>query len=384
MGSASTNLAFVLAAGAWDVRPGVGFIVLVFALAGVGGLGWVWLSTAPSRVAAGLATIELRDETPALVDLLTGGFQVEDDAVPATVVDLAARQYVEIDEIGERVTIRRRREGAAPVDALTAYERRVLTHIEQQAVDGVVPAEVITIGPEGVSERWFRGFVREVNQHGQSLGLCRRRLDLKHLVITWGIVVIAVAPAVLVGGTGRRTTNPRGWGTVGNLMVGLAFLTAALAVWIAQRISRSNAQHDTAAGREAAAHWLGVRDHYRGSGGYEDKPAASVAIWERHLAYATAMGLAPVVQRQLPFETEHDRHAWSRVTGHWRRVKVRYQSFVPSWGESPISVALGADPATILGAVAPVPRASRRRLEILERTHLCVSHTHTHTHTHAQ
>ena len=41
--------------------------------------------------------------------------------------------------------------------------------------------------------------------------------------------------------------------------------------------------------------------------------AASVAIWDQHLAYATAMGLAQKVQRQIPFETEHDRHAWSRA-----------------------------------------------------------------------
>ena len=41
---------------------------------------------------------------------------------------------------------------------------------------------------------------------------------------------------------------------------------------------RSDAQGDTPAGREAAAHWLGVREFYRGSGSFEEQPAAAVAL----------------------------------------------------------------------------------------------------------
>jgi hypothetical protein len=70
--------------------PGVGFVALAVAVAALVAVGWPWRSTAPTRVNPGPATMELRDETPALVDLLTGGFRVEDDAVPAAVVDLAA------------------------------------------------------------------------------------------------------------------------------------------------------------------------------------------------------------------------------------------------------------------------------------------------------
>ena len=353
MVSPTPTVAATLAAGAWDVNPAVGLLVLAFAVGGLLAIGWLWRSTAPTRISPGPATMELRDEHPALVDLLTGGFQVEDDAVPATLVDLAARRHVEIDELGGKVTIRSRRHGSHTDDELTAYEQRVLTHLEQHAVGGVVPAEVITLGPEGVSERWFKSFVREVNRHGQSLGLCRRRFDAKHLAFAWGIVIVAFAPAWIVANVTPRTPDPRGWGSIGNLFVGLAFLVGFGLVWVAQRISRSNAQHDTADGRTAAAHWLGVRDHYRSVGDFEDKPAASVAIWERHLAYATAMGLAPVVQRQLPFETEHDRHAWSRATGQWRRIKIRYLSFVPSWGQHPGRVAFeGLLQAAFAGAIA--------------------------------
>ena len=339
----------VVAADVWDIRPVAGFVALGLAVGGIAAMLALWQSTAPKRVEPGPPNIELGDETPALVDLLTGGFDVDDDAVPATVVDLAARRFIDIDELGGEVTLRVRTASAPSRDELTAYERRVLSHVEQRATGGRAPAAVMTIGPEGVSERWFRSFTREVNKHGQSLGLCHRRFDFKHLALAWGIVVVAAGPAWLIAGGGGRSTDPSDWGSLGNLLVGLAILAGLALVWLAGVISKSNRQTSTEAGRAAAARWLGVRDHMRSVGEFDDKPAASVAIWDRHLAYATAMGLARTVQRQLPFETEHDRKAWSRATGEWRRVTVRYQSFVPNWGTSPWKVLFEG---SIQGAVA--------------------------------
>jgi hypothetical protein len=323
-------------------------------------------STAPTRIEATGATMELRDETPALVDLLTGGFEVDDDAVPATVVDLAQRGWFTIEDLGGRVAIRTRRR--RPVDdATTAYEERVLRQIERHAIEGVVPTEVLTIGPEGVSERWFKGFVREVTKHGRSLGLCRRRWNLRHIVIAWVLAGVAFAPAVLVASTANRTSDPTGWGSVGNLLVGAAFMVAFAAGWLAGKISASDAQADTAEGRAVAEHWLAVSNHYRSTGDFADKPAASVAIWDRHLAYATAMGLARRVQREIPFETEHDRRAWSRATGEWRRVKIRYQAFRPNWGVHPGRVLFeGLIQGALSGLVAVVGYRVARDDSILD------------------
>ncbi|RLE25875.1 MAG: hypothetical protein DRJ50_02105, partial [Actinobacteria bacterium] len=297
--------------------------------------------------------MELREESPAVVDLLVGGFEVEDDAVPATAVDLAARGWYTIEEIGGDRVVLRLRNRSPEGDELNSFEQRVMRHIAKHATDGIVPAPVLTIGPDGVSERWFRGFVREVTKVGREAGLCHRRWDLKHLAGVWALAGLAIAPAVLLASAAPRTTDPAGWGSIGNLMLGLTFLVGILIVWIAQKISRSDAQVDTPAGREAASHWLGVRDFFRSNGRFDDKPAASVAVWERYLAYATAMGLAPLVQRQIPFETEHDRHAWSRSSGHWRRVKIRYQAWRPSWGQHPGRVAFdGLIQAAVSGLFA--------------------------------
>ncbi len=315
------------------VSTAVGVATFLVAIAAVLAIGWIGWRARPQGIRPGAATMDLRDETPALVDLLTGGFEVEDDAVPATVVDLAQRGWFTIEEAGERTIIRTRRHPTD--DELTAYEQRVLRHIERHAIDGVVPTHVLTIGSDGVSDRWFRGFVREVSAHGRSLGLCVKRFGFRQVATVWALTGVAFAAPVLVGVFAQRDDDPTAWGSVGNLLVGLSFLTAMLASWLAGRVTRSDAQAETAAGRAAAEHWLGVRDHYEAVGSFGEKPAASVAIWDRHLAYATAMGLAPVVQRQIPFETEHDRHAWSRASGSWRRVKVRYFAARPNWGDHP-------------------------------------------------
>jgi len=335
-----------------DPAPFAAIAALSVAVAAGVGVLWVWMSTRPRGVEPGPATMELRDETPALVDLLTGGFQVDDDSVPATAIDLARRGHFDLEEYGGNVVIRLR---STPADTnLTAYEERVARHVASHAAaDGTTPAAALTIGPDGVSERWYRGFVREVTKHGRRLGLCRRRFDLRHLAMAWLLVAVAVAPAWIVVATADRTDDPTVWGSVGNIVLGLGLLCGLGVFALAGKVTRTDSQADTPAGREAAAHWLGVRDAYRDTDSFEDAPAAAVAIWERHLAYATAMGLAPVVQRQLPFETEHDRHAWSRATGRWRRVKVRYQSFRPGWGEHPGRVAFGgALQAALYGVVA--------------------------------
>ena len=54
------------------------------------------------------ATMDLPDQTPpAVVNLLTNGWAVGREAVPATLLDLAARKVVTIEEIGpERFVVR--------------------------------------------------------------------------------------------------------------------------------------------------------------------------------------------------------------------------------------------------------------------------------------
>ncbi len=322
-----------------DASPAAGIVAIVCAVVAALVLVGMLRSRRLSPIEPASASLELRAEPPAVVDLLTGGFDVEDDAVPATVVHLAARRWFTIEDYGEDTVIRTR-SSRPPNDTLQPYEQRVLDHIEHHVIDSVVPTQVLTIGPDGVSTRWHRGFVRDVTRHAQQLGLCVDRWTWIHRIAAWLLVAIAVAPAWIIADSSETSDDSAQWLTLGNILLGVAFLVAGALTVLAWRTSRFHAQRDTPAGVKAATHWMGVREFYRNTGEFTEKSAASVAIWDQHLAYATAMGLAPRVQRQIPFETEHDRHAWSRATGQWRRVKVRYRTLRPGWGRHPAMVAI--------------------------------------------
>lgn len=335
--------ASVAAAGptAFEVHPVAGAAVLGIAVAAALFVAGMLRLNRLTKIAPAGATMELRPESPAVVDLLTGGFTVEDDAVPATVVDLAARGWFTIEDYGTDTIIRTR--STRPTgDALQPYEQRVLAHIEQHAIDGVVPTRVLTTGQKQLSKRWFAQFSREVVHHAQQLGLCTRRWGWAQVTAAWLAVGVGGLPAFIVFDAAEESSDAADWASFGNVLAGLAVVTAALLVIPAVRISRLDAQRDTPAGVAAAAHWMGVRDFYRNTGEFERKSAASVAIWDHHLAYATALGLAAEVRRQIPFDSEHDRHAWSRATGQWRRVTVRYRTVRPGWGRHPFLVAFTA------------------------------------------
>ncbi len=131
----------------------------------------VLLSRTPPEPAVGPRTLELGDEPPAVVNFLIHGFRVTDDAVPATLIDLAARNIVDIEQRGPGVFYVRLR--SVDVDSLTSYERRVLDHLRASAHDGVVPADALTTGPQHESARWKRGFVSGVVSDAQARGLSR-------------------------------------------------------------------------------------------------------------------------------------------------------------------------------------------------------------------
>ena len=133
----------------------------------------VVMATRPREVDPGPATMELGDEPPAVVNLLANDWQVTADAVPATLLDLASRDLVDIDQVGPDNTIVRVRRSSDP--SLSPYERLILHHVAGLAVDGVVPAQALTTGPQDQSKRWWKAFTREVVADARQRGLARDR-----------------------------------------------------------------------------------------------------------------------------------------------------------------------------------------------------------------
>ena len=288
------------------------------------------------------------DEPPAVVCMLADGWDVGREAVPATLLDLAARKFVAIEPAGlDRFVVRLR---AAAKGDLTPYEEQVLDHVRRLAsANGTVPCEALTTGPEEDSMSWWRNFQAAVVKDARERGLSRPRWSRWMLTV---LGVAALAPAMLAAGaliavppqenTSSEEDNPVG------AFVGLT----AMAWFPLMALPRKlRAERDTSAGQEVAARWFGLREHLEGSGGFEDAPPASVVIWDRHLAYGAALGVAPGAVRALPLGSESDRVAWSHYTGHWRMVRVAYpKRFPPGWGRHPaLATAIGL--AGVLGGL---------------------------------
>jgi hypothetical protein len=228
---------------------------------------------------------------------------------------------VDLEQYGPGRTVCRIRRTSG--EGLEAYERMVLDHVAGLAVDGVVPAEALTTGPQDQSSRWWRAFQRAVVGDARERGLTRDR---------WSGSAKAFlrAAALVPAGLGVMYANAAGgldFGTIGAGLVIWVVLTAAIKLFGEQR--------DTPAGAEAAARWLGVRDYLGRNEVFPTLPPASVAIWDRYLGYGAALGVATAAVHALPMGAEDDHRAWSAFGGRWRVVKVRYPRLGFAWSRKP-------------------------------------------------
>ena len=286
----------------------------------------VWAVRYPRQPDAGPETTDLGSETPALANLLTHRFKPTRDSVPATLVDLAARGLVEIEDrgIGDyycRITGR--------AASLNAYEKMLLDHLRKIAAGGVIPAAALTTGPQDRSKSWWNGFRDEVVKHAQAEGLSRNLWDKwARGALFIGAAVVFLLFEIAIGFNDPENVAPS---TLKDVVQVLGVGAFALVFSAAA----SKRQTSTAAGDGAASRWLGVRRALEESPSFELLPPSGVVVWERHLAYAAALGVAPRSTRALPMGAESDTEAWTASSGEWRKVAVRYPRFRPGWGRRP-------------------------------------------------
>ena len=292
--------------------------------------GAVFLARRPSEPSVGPNTLDLGPEPPAVANFLVNHLRVTDEAVPATLIDLAARNVVDIEQRGPEVFFVRLRTLAD--EPLTAYEEHVLGHLREHARDGVVPAEALTTGPQAESKRWGRIFRNQVVADAQRRGLSRDALAGPIFTVLTGA---ALMPAALV------------W-AVWEFEPGLAVFFGALALlgWIRAR----HPQRETAAGLEATSRWLGVRAELAENEVFGTQSPLTVELWDRLLAYGVALGVAAGASHPLPMGVESDTHTWSAYGGRWRPVRIAYpRIWPPGWGAQPL-VALAVGLAVTAGS----------------------------------
>jgi hypothetical protein len=317
---------------------GVVWVLLVAALA-------AWRR--PGQIDSGPASQELPPVSPAVAGLLCDDFELPAELPPATLLDLAARRVVRLEEVAPGKTVCRLRRPAGD-EPLTRYERRVLDEVARKAVEGVVPTDALTTGAEDASRGWHRAYDKEVIDDAQARGLTKDRWP-RALVSVVGLGPFIVGGLLYAASAvGGDTSGDR---VAGAVVAGAVAVAAIILLFtLASALSRSLAQRPTAAGEEMAARCLGLQSHLRENDQLADLPPAAVQLWGRHFAYAGAMGVARTAVELLPFGAEDDNRAWSRFGGRWRRVRVRYpRGWPPGWGKHP---AFATFLAVLWGAVS--------------------------------
>jgi hypothetical protein len=300
-------------------------VTIALAAAWVVAAAAVLLRRWPARPNAAAPTQDLRPEPPAVAALLTRRCRVRPDAVPATLIDLAARRVLAIEQVQPNRFIIRR---LAHRSATAPFEQQVCDLVESREVGGVVPAGALTTGPEASAGRWRRRFVRDVVADAQTRGLCRPLWDrATKLAFLVGLVPVGLMFELAIGG---RDLDQVDWTTAGRAAEIAVFAAITGFGWILM----STRQRYTDTGRESASHWLGVCEHLS-QGGFADLPPDAVIVWDRYLAYAAALGTATAAVRAIPMGAEDERRAWSTYGGTWHQVKVRYPRSRPGWGRHP-------------------------------------------------
>src|SRR5256886_1788819 len=156
------------------------------------------LITRPARPEPVPATQELPGtEPPAVVSLLAGYWDLSEDAAESTLIDLAARRYLEFRQPGNdpMQTTVHVRDPNPP--GLLPYERRILDRVVGLAVSGVVPLTALTFREQSQAAAFEKRLRAEVVADARARGLSRRRLGPALLTLLGGAAVLA---GLAVGG----------------------------------------------------------------------------------------------------------------------------------------------------------------------------------------
>lgn len=315
-------------------------ITIVLAIVGWGLHIWAEHSTRAPRTAPGpdRRPGPLPDgttEPPAVVGLLTNGYDVPHEAITATAIDLAARGWVRFAALdGELVVVTRA--DAAAGDSLRPFEQQVLNHLASRAFNDVTSAGTLAASRHRLDRSWRRRFARSVADASISLGLTTPR----YTPLEYGPPAAAAALGLLAAWTsargGEEIAISESWQSRGIWVV--AFVALGVLAWKTVRRVTGSAQRPTDLGSERHVAWLGFRHRL---GARIPASASVIGTPEQQVALAQAvvMGVAGQVFDELPVIREDHRSAWSEAGGIPHVVSVRYP-VRPGYGQHPVKVAV--------------------------------------------
>ncbi|MEV0090091.1 hypothetical protein [Streptomyces sp. NPDC050738] len=284
------------------------------------------LATRNGAVTPGPATQEFGDapEPPAVVSLLGNNWRGVEYAAAATLLDLAARGLVELRQPGDdpvRSTVHLTEAGRVAT-GLTPYEQRVLDRVTARTANGGAPIGAIAFRDDERAAAWNTALRKEIIAEARLRGLSRSRFAplLASTLLTFAFVPGALfTVAAVMGHHGIR---------------GAIFVGVAPGAALAYLLTKALGERATRNGLERAGHWYGLRAWLAGHEDFAQLPPASVTVWDRYLAYGTALGVTSLTGRLLGFDSGDRRRVWSSYGGTWRPVRIRYPRLRPAFGAS--------------------------------------------------
>jgi hypothetical protein len=321
-------------------RPATTPLVVAIAavLAGFALHWWAAWSTRPQRPEPGPAErpppLETGVEPAAVVGVLTNGFTVPTAAVPATVLDLAARGWIRLAHADGELVVVTKTSSAAVGDVLRPHEQLVLNHLSARAFNDAVSGATLAVAQRRLRRGWWRRFDRAVAAAAHELGLTTPRYTPLHLAPAAAAALLAAYALWRSIRGGTEVAVADSWLARAAWLAAVAAL--ALLVWSTIERARGSASRPTVGGLERAGRWLGYRARLA-----ERIPAnASVvgaAPQQEALGRAVVMGLSRQVFSELPVVREDPRHAWSEAGNVPHTVTVRYP-VLPGYGQHPVRV----------------------------------------------
>ena len=279
--------------------------------------------------------IEDRTEPPAVVALLTNGYDAPNTAVTATALDLAARGWIRLTTVdGELAVVTRGNAGAG--DSLLPFEQQVLNHIASRAFNDVISAGTLAISQHRLDRRWWLRFRRAVAAHAAGMGLSVRRYTPIEIAPAAALCAIGLVTWWTAGRGGDEVAIADSWQS--RTVWVLTFGVLAGLGWVTGLRAFGSAQRPTDLGRGRTSAWMGYRSRLR------DRIPAHANVLapppqQLALAHACVMGVATHVLDQLPVAPEDHRVAWSEAGGTPHVVRVHYP-VRPGYGQHPIKIGL--------------------------------------------
>ena len=319
-----------------DVAIAVGAVAVWFAVY-AGAL----LATRPASVTPAPATQDLPPEPPAVASLLANRWELTEDAAEATLLDLGARRVLEFRQPGNDIMHTTIHVRDPQPGGLTRYEYMVLQRVVSLAKGGMLPLSALTFRDEKQAQAWWKRLRAEIIAEARNRGLSQRRLSASVVTGLNLLGAAAVLPAVVA--VYRHSDSSSGGSSVGVAIVLFGLLSYVT--------GRNHGERDTPEGRTAAARWLGVKAWLRGHESFADLPPASVAVWDRYLAYGAAVGATRATSAAIEMGMGDHKLVWSHFGGTWHRVRVRYPSLWWRYGRTAPQIIIRAVLAGVAGAL---------------------------------